>query len=64
MNTSPSAVFLFLMVFHFLEDSRRILRDRNGVSGVIMVGERSVSYTVSAQVCQKVLIPPHDVTHD
>ena len=58
MNTSPSAVFLFLMVFHFLEDSRRILRDRNGVSGVIMVGERSVSYTVSAQVCQKVLIPP------
>ena len=41
MNTSPSAVFLFLMVFHFLEDSRRFcdgLWDLQGFNGRGEVG--------------------------
>lgn len=59
MNTSPSAVFLFLMVFHFLEDSRRFcdgLWDLQGFNGRGEVGRKGRGRVFGGTDCSVPLI--------
>ena len=58
MNTSPSAVFLFLMVFHFLEDSRRFcdgLWDLQGFNGRGEVGRKGRGRVFGGTDCPRPL---------